>query len=65
MAKKKVLYCYKCHKDTIHELICRESPYEGTGLARAFAAVFTLGQSETTWADKKYECTKCGNITTE
>lgn len=60
--KRKVLYCSKCRRDTLHNLASLESPYEGTGLGRAFAAIFTLGASETTWADKKYECSRCGEI---
>lgn len=63
--KKKVLYCSNCKKDTVHNLVCTESALEGAGLGRVLGAIFTFGQTETTLADKHYECSKCGELTKE
>jgi len=36
--------------------------YEGTGLARIIMAAASFGMSETSWADKYWQCEVCGNI---
>lgn len=36
--------------------------YEGTGVARIIMAAASLGMSETSWADKYWQCEVCGNI---
>lgn len=36
--------------------------FEGTGLARIVFAVSTLGMSETSWANKYWQCEVCGNV---
>ena len=60
--KKKVFYCSNCGKETVHNLVTVESALEGTGLARIIGAVCTFGMTETTLADKTYECSRCGKI---
>lgn len=39
----KVKYCSECGKKTVHKLVGHESIAEGTGIARAFLAVASLG----------------------
>ena len=36
--------------------------FEGMGPIRAVAAVMTFGMTETSWADKYWECCECGHI---
>lgn len=62
MRQKKNLYCFECRKTTPHSYAGKESMYEGAGLARIVAAVTTLGMSETSWADKYWQCEVCGNV---
>lgn len=60
--KKKNLYCPKCRRKTLHSYAGRESLFEDMGPARAIAAVITFGMTETTCADKYWECRICGHI---
>jgi ribosomal protein L44E len=63
--KTKVCYCRKCRKDTVHELVDKDSVLSGNGLARGMLAVASLGFSEvlnTATVTRKYECRKCGEI---
>lgn len=62
MRKKKMLFCRHCVKTTPHAFVGKESMYEGMGLARALGAIVSFGMSETSWADKFWQCECCGNI---
>lgn len=62
MVKKKLLYCYKCHKTTPHSYVGKESVAIGCGIARIIMAAATLGATETVFADRYWQCEKCGNI---
>ena len=62
MLQKKSLYCFECGKTTPHSYIGSKSMYEGTGLARISIAAASFGMSETSWADKYWQCEVCGNI---
>lgn len=65
MEKQKVMYCGKCNKRTIHELVSSESEFEGTGLARIVVFACTLGMSETAWRNRFWQCKRCGEIQEE
>lgn len=60
--RKKMLLCHTCGCRTPHAYVGKESHYKGIGPARAMIALATLGMSETTWAEKFWQCEKCGVI---
>ena len=63
--KTKVCYCYKCRRDTVHELVHRETVLSGTGPARGMLAVCSFGFSELVnqaTVSRKYQCERCGEI---
>lgn len=60
--KKRPIYCWKCRRTTPHSYVGKKSDYEGMGIARAYMAVISLGMTETTWADKYWQCDCCGDI---
>lgn len=62
MRQKRNLYCFKCGKTTTHSYVGKESMCEGCGLVRAIMAISTLGMSETSWANKYWQCDVCGNV---
>lgn len=59
---KRPLYCFECGKTTPHLYCGRRSAFEGTGIARAILAVSSLGMSETTLADRYWQCECCGEM---
>lgn len=63
--RKRPMFCWECMKRTPCVYVGKKSYYEGRGLARGFAAVVSLGMSETTWADHYWQCEACGHIKKE
>lgn len=64
MSKRKVMFCWNCCEDTIHEFINKETIADGAG--RVLLAILSLGLSESSVSATKYwQCTKCGNIDDE
>lgn len=62
MSKKKVLYCWECGKNTVHELVNKEKMLEDCPvLLRGFMAVASFGVSEIPY-DVNYQCTRCGEL---
>lgn len=59
--KRDIFYCWDCGKDTVHNLIKRESMAENMGPVRIIAAVFSLGMTEY-FGTKFYQCSCCGKI---
>lgn len=59
--KQKVIYCWECAEDTIHNHINTEKDMEGLALFRPLYAICTLGLSET-WGTEYWQCTKCGKV---
>lgn len=65
MSQTKICYCRKCRKDTVHDLVHKDSALSGAGLARGILAVFSCGISEivnSATVSRKYECRKCGEL---
>lgn len=60
--RKKVFYCSRCRRNTIHRLVEHESYFSGLGPFRIVGALATFGVSETAWADWFYRCERCGEI---
>lgn len=66
MSKRKVMFCWDCCEDTVHEFINKETVADGTGPGRVALAIMSLGLSE--WGPtvtRYWRCTKCGNIDDE
>lgn len=62
MLRKKNLYCFDCGRTTPHSYVGKKSMFEGVGPARIIMAVASLGITETSLADKYWQCEACGNI---
>lgn len=60
---KKVLYCRKCRKKTVHKYVCGDKPSDDYCFfpLRLMVGVFTFGMSEMEWT-KYYECPICHNL---
>jgi hypothetical protein len=60
--KKRVEYCVKCKKRTLHDCVAKETFADGMGAIRGLIAIVTLGMSEGYLASRHYRCNRCGNI---
>lgn len=64
MTKRKVMYCWNCGKDTIHEFINKEPIADGAG--RVLLAIMSFGLSESSFVTTMHwQCTKCGELDEE
>lgn len=58
---KRVIYCNKCGKRTVHEFISRDCPGQGTSIFRPLLAVASFGISEVS-TYKYYQCENCKHL---